>query len=449
MIKELRNYQEKAVTGLLRRFDSLLESSENGICILKAPTGSGKTIICAEFLKRFVTDKTTDEKFSFIWISLRGLHHQSKAKLENYYESNNLITCSYFEDLMDKKIDENEILFINWERINKKDINILIQENEQQNDLGSVLKNTKNDGRQIILIIDESHHTAGAPESKKLIEIISPKITFEISATPQLGDTFPETEHVTLNAVKEEQMIKSEITLNPEFNKKKINSQSATDMVLEQALKKREQLKKLYQKVGSNVNPLVLIQIPDKKEKQDKKKEEVIKKLESNFKISEKNNKLAIWLSEDKSKNLPNIEKEDSEVEVLLFKQAIALGWDCPRASILIIFRESTNVTFTIQVIGRIMRMPEPDIGYYSESELNRAFIFTNLSGYTIAQDYAKGYITINESKRRDAIYQDLHLTSVSFKKQREKTRLTGKFVKIFNEISTKNKHTANILIKP
>ena len=52
---------------------------------------------------------------------------------------------------------------------------------------------------------------------------------------------------------------------------------------------------------------------------------------------------MAVWLSEEKSSTLPNIEKQDSEVDVLLFKQAIALGWDCPRASILVIFREHLN----------------------------------------------------------------------------------------------------------
>ena len=54
------------------------------------------------------------------------------------------------------------------------------------------------------------------------------------------------------------------------------------------------------------------------------------------YDITVENGKLAVWLSEEKSNTLPNIEKRDNEVEVLIFKQAIALGWDCPRASILV-----------------------------------------------------------------------------------------------------------------
>jgi type III restriction enzyme len=444
----LKDYQEKAVGSLLRKFDNLLQSSENEVCVLKAPTGSGKTIICAEFLKRFAKEGKHLGKFSFIWISVRRLHDQSKDKLEWYYESDHILNCSYFEDLVDKKIDENEILFINWDSINKKDRSVIIQENEQDNNLNSVLKNTKDEGRQIILIIDESHHTAGSARSLELIDIISPKITLEVSATPKLQEKASEIEKIGLSAVKEEEMIKSEISINPEFMKIKLESKSATELVLEQALKKREELKKLYKKENSIINPLVLIQLPDKKEKQDKKKDEIIKSLKENYDISEDKGNMAIWLSEEKSNTLPNIEKPDSEVDVLLFKQAIALGWDCPRASILVIFRESTSVIFTIQVIGRIMRMPEQTY-YHKEPELNRAFIFTNLSTIDIAEDFAKDYVTIFESKRRNSIYHDIHLKSVYLKRQRERTRLSGEFIKIFDSAATERKLKDKIKLKP
>ena len=116
------------------------------------------------------------------------LHEQSKEKLEKYYENDRILQCSYFDDLQDKKIDENEILFINWQSINKKDINIYVRENEQENNLNSILENTKNEGREIILIIDESHHTASSEKSRELIETINPKVTIEVSATPQLTE---------------------------------------------------------------------------------------------------------------------------------------------------------------------------------------------------------------------------------------------------------------------
>lgn len=180
----LRDYQNKAVELILQNTENLLRSSENEICVFQAPTGSGKTIIMAEFLSRFVNE--SKRKFSFIWISVRKLHDQSKDELERYYEKERLLTCSYFEDLQDNRIGENEILFINWHSINKKDINIYVKDNEQDNNLNNIIANTKEDGRDIILIIDESHHTASSEKSRELIEIISPKITYEVSATPHL-----------------------------------------------------------------------------------------------------------------------------------------------------------------------------------------------------------------------------------------------------------------------
>lgn len=437
MIK-LRDYQKQAVENLCLKLNTSLKSSDNEIVVFQAPTGSGKTIMVAEMLKELVKDREDDKKFSFIWVSVRMLHEQSKDKLEAYFEDDRLIECSYFEDLEDKKIRENEILFINWHSINKKDINIFVKENEQDNNLNSIVKNTKEEGREIILIIDESHHTANAEKSKEIIATISPKITLEVSATPNLREGADEMEKVRLSDVKAEEMIKSEIAVNPEFLDVEIKAQSADELVIGQALKKREELAKMYERQGSKVNPLVLIQLPDKKGELTDKKEEITKILEK-FKITIKNGKLAIWLSEDKSDTLPNIERNDNEVEVLIFKQAIALGWDCPRASILVIFRESKSFQFTIQTIGRIMRMPE--LKYYlKEPELNKGYIFTNLANINITEDYARDYITIYEAKRDEKIYSKVALPSVFLKRQRERTRLSGEFIKIFQEVAREYK---------
>ena len=446
MIK-LKDYQKQAVENLHRKIENSLRSSENEVIIFQAPTGSGKTVMVSELLKEIVKGRQDDKKFSLIWVSVRMLHEQSKEKLENYYEDDRALKCSYFEDLEDRRIGENEILFINWHSINKKDINIFVRENEQDNNLNSIIKNTKEDGRIIILIIDESHHTAGSDKSKELIEIISPKLTLEVSATPKLGENAADKEKVRLSDVKAEEMIKSEISVNPEFLDIKIGTKSSDEVAIEEALKKREGLAKMYKKEGSKINPLMLIQLPDNRAGLTSKKEEVVKILDKK-RITEKNGKLAVWLSEEKSETLPNIEKNNNEVEVLIFKQAIALGWDCPRASILVIFRESKSFIFTIQTIGRIMRMPE--LKYYSkEPELNKGFVFTNLPNIEITEDYAKDYITVYEAKRDNKLYKNISLSSIYLKRQRERTRLSGEFIKIFAKISDKNGLKEKINLKP
>ena len=433
---ELRDYQSKAIKELTDKVNGFLKRDEKAVVTFKSPTGSGKTLMVSEFLKNIA--RIQNMNISVVWISVRMLHEQSKEKLERYFEDLKLLKCSYFSDLVDRKIDVNEILFINWESINRKNVNIMVRENEQDNNLNSVINNTKDEGRKIILIIDESHHTANAERSKELVNIISPDITIEVSATPinkqydlnvQVGRV-----EVKLSEVIAEEMIKREISVNPEFLSLKVNGQTSDELVINQAIKKREELAQLYRNQGRRINPLLLIQLPDNRSGEaDQKKDFILKYLDSQFDINVSNNRLAIWLSDDKSDNLANIEKDENEVEVLIFKQAIAVGWDCPRASILVIFREMKSFTFTIQTVGRIMRMPE--FKYYAYEELNRAYVFTNVENIVLEGEEAKDYFTVLESLR-DSRYNEIKLRSVYVKRQRERTRLSGRFVKIFQSVA-------------
>ena len=350
----LRNYQKDAIVELKERINRLLDKPNNPVCVFKAPTGAGKTIMMAEFLKEFVGHRDDHRSFAFIWAAPRKLHTQSKEKLEAYYSDSKALHCSFFEDLMDKRIGQNEILFLNWESINKKD-NLIIRENEQENNLTKILENTREDGQEIILVIDESHHAAQTDTSQNLIRDIDPRVTIEVSATPHLKSDYVVV--VEFDDVKSEGMIKKEVAINPEFQNLKVTDKSADEIVLESALGKREELARAYKKEGGDVNPLVLIQLPDRREGFDDKKDTMIMLLKK-YGITIQNGKLAIYLSENKE-NLENIAKNDNEAEVMIFKQAIALGWDCPRASILVLFREHRSFIFSIQTIGRIMRMPE------------------------------------------------------------------------------------------
>jgi type III restriction enzyme len=446
---DLCDYQIKYIGELKDKINKLLTSSERDICVFQSPTGSGKTIMVAEALKRIVEERDDRRKFSFIWVSVRKLHDQSKDKLDRYYEKDRTLKCSYFWDLADKKIHENEILFINWESINKTDKNTIIKDNEQEFYLERVVENTKKEGRSLILIIDESHHTATSDKSRELIEkVILPDVTLEVSATPHLKEYSSEIVKVNITEVKDEEMIKSEVEVNPEFKNIKIGARDSDKVVIEQALKKRNELAGLYKKEKADINPLVLIQLPDSHRGIEEKKDRIIKILKDEFGITEQNGKLAIWLSEQKSETLTNIEKPNNEVEVLIFKQAIALGWDCPRASILAVFRESKSIVFKIQTIGRIMRMPE--LKYYENSELNKGFIFTNIAAEEaiIGEDYAKDYLTIYESKRDNKLYNKLKLMSIHLKRQREKTRLSGEFAKIFMKVTEESNLSKKLTAK-
>jgi len=429
----LKNYQEEAIEKLKNEVNELLELEGNKVCIFEAPTGSGKTIMVGELLKRLVNpiDREDGKTFSFIWISVRDLHGQSKKSLDKHFPND--FVYSEFDELEENHIKQNEILFLNWESINK-DYNIYIRDNEKGKNLSNIIENTKALGQIIILIIDESHHTAISEKSTQIKNDIGAKTTLEVSATPIFKN--PDA-HVKVHFEKviAEGMIKKEIAINPEFRKFKVNGKSSREMVLDAAIEKRKELFEAYKVEGSNINPLILVQLPNlQRGINDLDKDvltEVERILKRKYDITEDNGKMAIWLAENKTPNLVNIEKPTNEVEVLIFKQAIALGWDCPRAHMLVIFRETKEKVFLIQTVGRIMRMPEFH-HYEDHPELNKGYVFTNLGDIQIVGEIAKEYLTIYHSERDSKSYKDVNLPSIHFKRQREKTRLSGEFSKIF-----------------
>ena len=443
MFIDLKDYQEKAVVKMKESINELLDTDRNETLIFKSPTGSGKTLMMAEVIKRVVDSRIDGKRIAFIWIAVNKLHDQSRDGLKKYYENDAAsIACSYFHELEDRQIRENEILFLNWASINKKD-NLFIKDNEKDNNLESIIGRTKEAGREIILIIDESHHTASSDKSQALISEIGPKITVEVSATPQMNsdNIVP----VRIDDVRAEGMIKKEVTVNDDFEKfvidKREKDETADELVLKSALKRRAELLSAFIEEGSNVNPLLLIQLPDKKSGLPDKKEEILEMLKK-MGYKDQDPRIAVYLTGDEKINLDNIEKPQNEVEVMLFKQAIALGWDCPRASILVLFRQWTdsNITFSIQTLGRIMRMPEQK--HYKNEKLNKAYLYTSLPDIEARIEQSgdlKGDIKPYRSARRND-YEDINLTSYHTKRHREETRLSSEFVSIFMDAAKRQK---------
>lgn len=449
---KLKDYQKIAVDKLLNQSKKLLEKEGSGVCVFKAPTGSGKTIVVADFLAQFASEQHSKE-YAFIWISGNNLHVQSKEKLERYLGTSRY-TFSYLDEIQGSEFKENEIAFVNWHSLTKKDrktgewTNVFMRDNEQDRNLKTFVKNTKNEGKEIILIVDESHYHYWSNQSQELIQsVIGPKLTLEVSATPSI---IPKPEDIVngdagyvsvkFDDVVAEGMIKSEVVINKEFGKGVHVDLSADEAVLDASIEKQKELKKLYKKEKSDVNPLVLIQLPSNSATTsalDTSKLEFVEKyLADNHNISVDNGKLAIWLSERKE-NLALVENIDNKVEVMIFKQAIALGWDCPRAQVLVMFRDIGSLTFEIQTVGRILRMPE--IRHYDTEDLNQAYVYTNLEKITIKQDdeASLSYFKVHPAHRNEA-YTLIDLPSV-YLSRTDYGDLTLSFRKLF--IEEANKH--------
>ena len=382
-------YQQNAIRELVDKTLQLLKlDGHRKKLIFKAPTGAGKTVMASQMLSDLTTELQSRgdspyQQVAYIWLAPNKLHQQSYFKMKDFFNETHLLRAVMYDELDHSEgyIKPGEILFANWESINKEK-NIMVRDTEQSASLFEITRRTQEEqGLPIVVIIDEEHlfWSSSADKSAKVLERINPKVEIRISATPKTHSDY--IVNIPRELVVKEEMIKKQVILNPNINEG-YTDQELNQHLIKCALDKRNELASAYRQLGVNINPLLLIQLPnDKSESMTAEDNEIAEQVKTYLReikgITEENGKLAIWLSKEKA-NLPNLEKDDNLAEVLLFKQAIALGWDCPRAAVLLIFRKMQSDTFTIQTVGRILRMPEQK--FYTNNALNIGYVYTDIS---------------------------------------------------------------------
>lgn len=426
----LKRYQREAVDDLIYRNKKLLEKNEKGkVCVFQAPTGSGKTVMTAKFIEELIKEMPETD-LCFLWISpgKGDLHMQSKKSLEDIFDGAPRV--SLLEDEFAggrERIVRNEVVVVNWEKIRSKDSstgewkNVLMKDGEKIN-FRDIVEKTR-EQRKIILIIDESQVGFKADRANEVREIINADLALEMSATPVLTSKTDEIVKIGSNDVIEQEMIKKEIIINEGIDD--VEAKDSQELVLEASYQKRIELKKLFKKEGSNINPLVLIQIPTSEAGADKI--QAIKRFFDTKDITEKNNKLRFWLNETEQslKNRDEIAENNSDIEFLVFKQAIDTGWDCPRAHILVKFRETKSETFEIQTVGRILRMPEQK--HYFSEDLNTGYIFTNIESIIVKKEDYNPNVIKNLKTVRKNTYKNINLESY-YKKRADYGDITSSF---------------------
>lgn len=354
---KLYEFQEKHKENLLKKCADYEEM------ILCAPTGSGKTVIVCKFIDDYL-DENPDTVFLWLCPGAGGLHKQSE---DSFAETTSGIPYGDVYSFITEPNPKGSVFFINWDKINKSS-NVVLREGEHKDLMSKVLA-CHNKGVEIFMLIDEEHkYTSTANE---YIGNIQPRHVLRISATPISQGNHVEV--ITDDEVISAGLIATGISINEGVSQAIQENNSLDDdiLLLDLADKKRKEIQAEYDRRGLKIRPLVLIQFPNGSEDWIKRVKESL----ADLGYTETSGLVASWFSGDHPDNPDDIKRLDGQYAFLLFKQAIATGWDCPRAKILVKLREGGNERFNIQTVGRIRRMPLRE--HYDNNLIDNCYLYT------------------------------------------------------------------------
>ena len=369
----LMNFQLKAIKSLLE----CMEDDSVREIVLKSPTGSGKTIMLTHFMDEYTKEHA---KTVFVWLTpgKGDLETQSKDKMDKYIHN---AQTKLLADVMTCGFEENDACFINWEKLTKKGNNAL-KDSERTNFLEWIEK-AINNGLTFKIIIDESHQNF-TDKADAIVQLFKTNKIIRCSATP-IVDKKAKLIEIAEEDVIAEGLIKKLLVINENFPQT-IETDNQTWYLLERALNKQREIRSLFLQKGVDVNPLIVVQLPNNSDL-------LYESVEQYFTeqgITIENETLAVWLS-NRHENIENISDNNGKQVAVIMKQAVATGWDCPRAYILVKLRENMDETFEIQTIGRIRRMPEAK--HYDNDVLDCCYLYTFDQKFTagVKQALSKG----------------------------------------------------------
>lgn len=356
----LFEFQEDCVNYLLEA--TCISSKDT--TIIKAPTGAGKTIILLDYIDKYLS--SIDENTAFIWFcpGKGNLEEQSKQKMLKHLPSRS--TKSLF-DVLVLGFQGGDTVFVNWELVTNKN-NKATTDSERKNLFERIIDAHKNN-INFILIIDEEHSN-DTRKARDIINAFSPLYTIRVSATTQENKACNYYEISEIDVINSG-LITRALYINEDVEEN-INLKDEHEYLIKLANQKRKFISDEYNKKGKNIKPLVLIQFPDESEELIEKVEQILEAMGYTY----ENKLVAKWMSNASDKiNISGIEELDGMPLFLLMKQAVATGWDCPRAKILVKLRENMGENFTIQTIGRLRRMPEAK--HYEVELLDNCYLYT------------------------------------------------------------------------
>ena len=235
--------------------------------------------------------------------------------------------------------------------------------------------------RRPFIIVDEAHNSR-TPLSFDTLARFRPSGILELTATPDTKTTPSNVLHsVSATELKAEDMIKLPIQLETIADWQKC---------LATAIDRREQLHeaaRLEHNTGASyLRPLVLIQAQPRRAGMETLDVAAVKKeLMANHNIPEEE----IVIATGEERGLEQLEKDyeggilspKCPVRFVLTQQALAEGWDCASAYILVSMAGVKSSTAVEQLLGRILRQPQAE--KRANSALNRCY------AYVVSDDFS------------------------------------------------------------
>jgi type III restriction enzyme len=299
-----------------------------------------------------------------------------------------------------KVYQENGTLLSFFENINDEDI-------LEKDDQGTVINSLANVIRMYnpLVVIDEGHKTK-TKLSIDFLKDLNPTFVIEYTATPRKGSNI--LVDISASSLKEEQMVKIPIVLE---------SSNQWSNAVVRGVEQRNELEKDAKKIKKEyIRPIALIQAqPKSKIKQNVTVEE-IKDFLLKAKISE--DEIAIKTSDKNDLDGVDLFSKKCKIRYIITVNALAEGWDCSFAYVLISVANVGAKVAVEQIIGRIIRMP------YAEKKtiesLNRSYIFASAKNFNEAatqiisglesNGYSK-YDLINNSQKTEKYELEIERT--------------------------------------
>lgn len=255
--------------------------------------------------------------------------------------------------------------------------------------------------RRPFLIVDEAHN-ARTEISFATFERFNPSGVMELTATPDTEKVPSNVLHsVGAAELKTAQMIKLPVLLEAEPD---------WQQCLGDAIARRDELQKLANDEHRNgapyLRPLVLIQSEPRRQGMETLDAERVKKeLAENQRIPP--DEIVVATGEERgleaidAKHPLGIADPACPVKFVITQKALAEGWDCPFAYILVGLSAQQSGTAVEQLLGRVLR--QPDAKARSTAALNQSYAFIRSNDFArVANELRDGLVRGAGFERKD-----------------------------------------------